>query len=316
MRHESRLAIVASVGANVAIAISKFVAATLTGSSAMLAEAVHSSVNSMDGTLLYLGHRRARRPPDDAHPLGHGKELYFWSLIVAVLFFGLGGGVSIYEGIQHVASRRPIESPLASYIVLAISFAFDSSSFVIAARQFNRARRGRPLLRALRDTKDPTLPTLVMEDAADLTGICLAFLGVLLSSRFGLRWADGAASIAIGLVMAALAVFLMIESHGLLIGESAPQELRAVVRRLAAHADRVVAVDRPVTLQLGVDSVLVGIDVAFEPEATARDIARAVEKLEEGIKRERPDVSFVYIEARSLRRCGAEPGDPPELGAE
>ena len=310
MPHESRFAIFASVGANVAIAASKYVAAALTGSSAMLAEAAHSTVNSMDGTLLFLGHRRARRPPDEDHPLGHGKELYFWSLIVAVLFFGLGGGMSIYEGILHVVSQRPIADPLASYVVLAISFAFDASSFVIAARQFNRARRGRPLLATLRGTKDPTLATLVLEDTADLTGIALAFAGVFLSSRFGLHWADGAASIAIGLVMATLAVFLMVESHGLLIGESAPRELRATVRRVAADAERVVSVDRPVTMQLGADTVLVGLDVSFEPTATARDIARAIEKIEDGIQRERPDVSFVYIEARSLRRCGGDDAPP------
>lgn len=315
MPHESRLAIVASVGANVAIAASKFTAAALTGSSAMLAEAVHSSVNSMDGTLLYLGQRRSRRPPDEQHPLGHGKELYFWSLIVAVLFFGLGGGMSIYEGIRHVVARGPIEKPLVSYVVLGISFAFDASSFVIAARQFNRTRRGRPVFTVLRATKDPTLATLVLEDSADLIGIALAFFGVLLSSRFGVRWADGAASIAIGLVMTALATFLMIESHGLLIGESAPRDLRAMVRRLATGADRVVSVDRPVTMQLGAHSVLVGLDVEFEPEATARDIARAIERLEDGIQRERPDVRFLYIEARSLRRCGGD-APPPELRAD
>lgn len=306
MHQESRLAIVASVGANVAIAASKFTAAALTGSSAMLAEAVHSTVNSMDGTLLYLGHRRARRPPDEDHPLGHGKELYFWSLIVAVLFFGLGGGMSIYEGIVRAFSRRPIESPSANYVVLGISFLFDASSFVIAARQFNRARGGRPVFAMLRATKDPTLATLVLEDAADLIGLTLAFTGVFLSSRFGLHWADGAASIGIGLVMAILATFLMIESHGLLIGEAATRELRSVVRRLAADADRIVSVDRPVTLQLGADSVLVGLDVAFEPSATASEIARAIEELEEGIQRERPEVRFLYIEARSLRRCGGE----------
>lgn len=315
MPHESRLAIVASVGANVLIAASKFTAAALTGSSAMLAEAVHSSVNSMDGTLLYLGHRRSRRPPDEQHPLGHGKELYFWSLIVAVLFFGLGGGMSIYEGILHVITRRPIENPLASYVVLGISFAFDASSFVVAARQFNRARRGRPVFTMLRATKDPTLATLVLEDSADLVGIALAFVGILLSSHFGVHWADGAASIAIGLVMTALATFLMIESHGLLIGESASRELRTVVRRMAAGADRIVSVDRPVTMQLGAESVLVGLDVEFDPGATARDIARAIEKLEEGIQRERPDVHYLYIEARSLRRCGGD-APPPELRPE
>ena len=312
MPQESKLAIVASVGANLAIAASKFVAAALTGSSAMLAEAIHSSVNSMDGTLLYLGQRRARRPPDDEHPLGHGKELYFWSLIVAVLFFGLGGGMSIYEGILHVMSRQPVESPRVSYIVLGISVLFDATSFAIAARQFDRARGGRPVLAMLRATKDPTLATLVLEDCADLVGIALAFAGVFLSSRFGMHWADGAASIGIGLVMAALATFLMIESHGLLIGEAAPHELRSTVRRLAAGADRIVSVDRPVTMQLGAHSVLVGLDVAFEPAATARDIARAIEKLEEGIRRERPDVRFLYIEARSLRRCGGDETPRPD----
>lgn len=306
MPKESRVAIFASVGANVAIAASKFVAAAMTGSSAMLAEAVHSSVNCMDGTLLFLGHRRARRPPDERHPLGHGKELYFWALIVAILFFGLGGGISIYEGILHILGGERVTDPLPSYIVLGISFVFDASSFVVAARQFARSRRGRPVVTTIRETKDPTLSTLVLEDTADLTGIALAFTGVFLSSRYGLAWADGAASVAIGLVMASLAIFLMVETHGLLIGEAATEDVRRVVRQVAGDCDRIVTVDRPVTMQLGPESVLVGLDVAFQPDSTAREIAQAIERLEDGIKRERPEVRFLYIEAQSLRRNGGE----------
>lgn len=309
MPHESRAAIWASIGANIVISASKFTAASITGSSVMIAEGVHSLVDSMDGALLFLGHHRARRPADARHPLGHGKELYFWALIVAVLFFGLGGGMSIYEGILHILNPEPLTNPKWNYIVLAIALVFDGISFSIAVRQFNAARRGRTVWQMLRTSKDPTLITLVLEDTADLTGIALAACGVYFSHQYGKPWIDGVASIGVGLVMATVAVFLMIESHGLLIGEAASPEIVKRVLHSARDVDGIVGVDRPVSIQMGADTILMGLDVVFRRDISGQEIARAVERLEDCVRQESPQVHYLYIEAKSLKSAS---GPPPQ----
>lgn len=301
---ESRTAIYVGIGATLLIAATKFMAAAVTGSSAMVAEGVHSLVDSADGLLLLLGHHRAARPADETHPLGHGKELYFWSLIVAILFFALGGGMSAYEGIQHILRPEPITDAFWNYVVLGVSALFTLGSFVVAFRPFRAGVGDGGYWAAIRDSKDPTLFTLVLEDLADLVGLLLAFLGVFLAHRLNNPYLDGAASIGIGLVMAAVAVVLARESKGLLIGEAASPALLASIRLAVQDDPAVVAVRRPLTLTFGPHTVLVAMDVEFQPDLTTAQVAAAVDRLEARIREAQPDVRHIYIEAESLKGAG------------
>ena len=184
MAAESKRAVVAAIAGNLAIAAIKFVAAFMTGSSAMISEGIHSLVDTGNGVLLFHGLRRAARPADDAHPFGHGAEIYFWSLVVAMSIFGVGGGMSIYEGITHIQHPATLESPLINYIVLALAFVFESLSFSVAWRGFRKVKKQRSVFIALREAKDPSLFTVLFEDTAALLGLVVAFIGVFLSHQF------------------------------------------------------------------------------------------------------------------------------------
>ncbi|WP_437650469.1 cation diffusion facilitator family transporter [Sorangium sp. So ce362] len=304
MAKESRIAIYGAIGANVAIAAVKFIAAAVTGSSAMLSEGVHSVVDTADGLLLLLGKHRSARPPDADHPFGHGKELYFWTLIVAIMIFAAGGGVSIYEGILHLLHPRPIEDPTWNYVVLGAAAVFEGTSLAISVHEFKR-KAGQGYLAAMRSSKDPTTFTIVLEDSAALAGLAIAFLGVWLGHRLGNPYLDGAASIGIGLVLAAVAVFLASQSHGLLVGESADRELLAAVRALAEADPGVSAVGPPMTMHFGPHDVLVVLRIEFDSALTASGVAEAIERIEARIRSQRPDVKHIYVEAGSLgRRAG------------
>ena len=304
MAHESKTAIYVGIGATLLIAGTKFAAAVVTGSSAMVAEGVHSLVDSTNGLLLLLGHHRAKRPPDATHPFGHGKELYFWALIVALLFFAMGGGVSFYEGVQHIMHPEPIRDPTWNYIVLGASALFTLGSLVVAFKGFREEKGDGGYWTAFRRSKDPTLFTLVMEDLADLAGLGLAALGVFLGHHLGNPYFDGAASIGIGLVLAAVAVLLARESKGLLIGEGGTERELAAISDAARTDPAVVAVRRPVTMYFGPHDILVAIDVEFQPELTTGEIADAVDRLETRIRHIDPAIKHIYIEAESLRRAG------------
>jgi cation diffusion facilitator family transporter len=296
-RGESRRAIIASIAANVAIAITKFIVAAVARSTAMLAEGVHSLANCFDGALLLLGQSRARKPPDDDHPFGYGREEYFWSLIVAIVFFALGAGVAIYEGVRHELYPQPAGDPKWSYIVLAASALFDGASFVVGLKQFRREARGRGYWATVRHSKNPSLFSVVLEDTADLTGLALAFLGIFLGHALGLPWLDGAASIAIGLVIAAVAIVRLVETHGLIIGERASPELMAAVRARAEQEPGVRRVAGISSLHVGPSEIVVVLELEFIPEATAADVHRGVAAISTDLRREHADVSRVLFEA-------------------
>ncbi len=230
---ERPIVIYAAIAANLGIAIAKFLAAALTGSSAMISEGVHSLVDTGNQGLLLLGLGRASRPPDDEHPFGHGKELYFWSLIVAILIFGIGGGVSIYEGITHILDPTPLEDPLVNYIVLAVAFVLEGSSWFVAAREVSgRVRPGEGFVDSVRTSKDPSVVTVLLEDSAALAGLVVAAVGIYLAHALEAPWIDGVASLIIGSILVSVALFLASESRGLLIGERADVEL---IERLKRH---------------------------------------------------------------------------------
>lgn len=282
--HGSPIAVYAAIAGNLGIAIAKFVAAVITGSSAMISESIHSTVDTGNQILLLVGIRRSDRPAEDLHPFGHGKELYFWSLIVAMVLFGAGGGVAIYEGVTHILDPTPIEDPLANYVVLAIALVLEGSSLTIASREMARDMTDESLWHAIRNTKDPSVVTVLFEDSAAIIGIVAAFTGIWLAERTGDPRFDGLGSIVIGIVLGTVAILLAYESRGLLIGERADHEL---IDRLRTEAERDEAVSEVVrirTMHLGPAHVLVTMRIAFHDmssEAITRAIDGLIERLAE-----------------------------------
>ncbi|HKX28107.1 MAG TPA: cation diffusion facilitator family transporter [Blastocatellia bacterium] len=303
----SKVAIYAAIGGNLAIAVSKFVAAAYTGSSAMISEGVHSLIDTGNGMLLLLGLKRSRKPPDEAHPFGHGMELYFWTLIVALLIFAVGGGISVYEGITHLRHPKPIESPVWSYSVLGLAIIFEGISWTVAWRQFSAVKGERGIRQTIRESKDPTLYTVIFEDTAALLGLVVALLGVFLTERLGRPIFDGLASIIIGLLLAGVAVYLANESRLLLIGEGTDPQTLAEIRRLVEAEEAVEKVRRPLTIHFGPHTVLLAIDVQFKPSIPARGLEGVVDRIEQRIRERYPDVKHILIEADSIVRSR-----PPE----
>jgi cation diffusion facilitator family transporter len=289
-----------AIAANGAIAITKFAAAGITGSSAMLSEGIHSIVDSGNGVLLLVGMKLSKRNATSEHPFGHGKELYFWSLMVAVLIFGLGGGISAYEGVLHMLHPVPLRDATWNYIVLGAAALFESGSFVVALRQFRKTNRDLPFWRSLKASKDPTTYTVLAEDAAALGGLAVAAVGVYLSHRLDLPIVDGAASVVIGALLAGVAVLLIAESRGLLIGEGVAPETALAIRELALRNPRVRDAASPLSMYLGPNEILLTLDVDFERDSTADEIVAAVASIEHDIRAQHPKITRIYIEVRSI----------------
>jgi cation diffusion facilitator family transporter len=296
MGEGSRIAILASIVANVAIAITKLTVAAFSRSMAMFAEGVHSLVNCSDGALLLLGTQRAKRPADAAHPFGHGREIYFWSLIVAVVFFTLGSGVTIFEGVQSLMKPRELGHPGWNYVVLAFSAVFDGSSFVVGFRQFRLRMHHRGFWTTIRQSKDPTLFSVVLEDLADLTGLLIAFLGILLSHVFHMPAFDAIASIAIGCVIGAIAVILLIETHGLLIGESARPELLQAIMTVVASETEVTALERPQSIHIAPDHVVIALRLRAEPGLSAERFVTCAQSISHRVRGEHAEVKQVLLD--------------------
>ncbi|MGH7445148.1 MAG: cation diffusion facilitator family transporter, partial [Longimicrobiales bacterium] len=265
----SKTAVYAAIVGNLAIAIMKFAAAGVTGSSAMLSEGIHSLVDTGNGGLLLLGIRLSSKPADAAHPFGYGKELYFWSLVVAFTIFGVGGGISIYEGVLHIIHPRPLADPTWSYVVLALAFAFESVVLVIALKAFLEMKRDQGFWQSIRTSKDPTTFVVVFEDTAALLGLAVAFLGIYLAHRFQNPYIDGASSIVIGTILCAVAGFLAYESKSLLVGEGADPQTLANVKALAEADPAVERIQSPLTMHFGPNTVLLTMDVRFRTSASA-----------------------------------------------
>jgi cation diffusion facilitator family transporter len=300
MAGESKIVIYIALGANVGIAVIKFIAAAFTGSSSMLSEGIHSTVDSTNQLLLLLGISKSKKPPDDSHPFGYGKELYFWALIVAMLIFGIGGGMSIYEGIIHIRHPEPLHEPTWNYIVLGCAALFEGISFAITIRKFIDLRGRKNFWSNLRGSKDPTLFVIIYEDGAALLGLLVAFCGVFLTNYFQLPVIDGFASILIGLLLTIVAVILIIESRNLLIGESAYREKVQGIYEIVDGDDDVYKLCKPLTMQMGPEEVLLALDVNFKTEISSSQIILAIQRLEKKIMAKYPDVKQIFIEARNL----------------
>ncbi len=302
---ESKTATVAAVLANLAIAIAKFAAAAFTGSSAMIAEGIHSLVDTGNGGLLLHGMKQSAVPADSDHPFGHGKAIYFWALIVAMSIFGIGGGMSVYEGITHLYHPSPLENPIWNYAVLGVSLIIEGTSFTIAMRQFNKARGEKGVWKFIRDSKDPSLYTVVLEDSAAMLGLLVAFFGVFLGHAFGNPYFDGAASIVIGLLLIGVAGVLGIETQGLLLGEGISKEETDALRALVEADPAVEWMSEMMTSYFGPHDLLVNLGVQFTPGLPAEDVHLAVHRIEEALKAARPEIGHVYIEVESLRPATA-----------
>ena len=293
----SKVAIYGAIAANVAIAVTKFIVAGISGSSAMLSEGIHSAVDTFNGVLLLIGLRLSQRPATPEHPFGHGKELYFWGLIVAVLIFGLGGGISFYQGVQHVRHPPDLRDPTWNYVVLGAAAVFEGSSFVIALRQFLQQAGDTPFWQALHRSKDPTTYTVLAEDSAALVGLGVAALGIALARRFDMPALDGAASIVIGLLLAGVAVLLVWESRGLLIGEGIRPETARAIRGIAMGQPKVRDVGRILSMYIGPDDVLVTMDLDFHDGTAAADAGAAIAAIERQVRERYPMIKRLFIEA-------------------
>lgn len=294
------LVVLGALAANLAIAVAKLVAAAISGSSAMLSEGIHSLADTGNEVLLLIGMRRSRRPPDERHPYGHGKEIYFWGLIVAMVLFGLGGGISIYEGISHWLGHREPGSTTASYLTLAVAAIFESISLTIGLRELRRRFPDEGLWEALRASKDPSIYTVIAEDIAALAGLAVAFAGVLASDLSGDWRFDAVASIIVGVLLATVALILSAESRTLLTGESADRDLVDDVRRIAGADPQVRRAGEPLTMRLGPSEVLLNLDLDFQPGLSTQELRGAVARLETEIRTAHPEIKRIFLEAATL----------------
>lgn len=299
----SKIAVFAAIIGNLIIAIIKFIAAAITGSSAMISEGIHSIVDTGNGGLILLGMKRSRQAADESHPFGYGKSLYFWTHIVAVSIFGIGGGMSLYEGISHIRHVAPgaeMADPTAAYIVLAISLFVEGGSFTVALKQFLQAKGDKGAWQFIKQSKDPSLYTVVLEDSAALLGLIFAFLGVFFGHIFNNAYIDGVASIIIGLLLMSVAGILASRSGGLLLGEGvSPEELADIRRRVDSDP----AVERSgdiLTMYMGPEDLLVNMGVCFSAGTTAEQMHEAIRRIEADLQNAYPETTRVYIEAESL----------------
>lgn len=291
--------ILAAVAANLLIALTKFVAAWFTASSAMSTEGVHSLVDTGDQLLLLYGLWRASRPASEEFPFGHGKELYFWSFVVSLLVFAAGAGVSIYEGILHLLRPREMTSVLVNYIVLAVAMVFEGISWAVSVREFGRRKGRLGYIEAIHRGKDPSLFVVILEDTAALLGLAAAMVGVTLAHLTGSPAYDGVASLLIGLILAATAVILARETKGLLVGESALLTTRRNIHDVVAATPGVERVEEILTLQMGPEFVLVTVSARFADDTPVAEIAATVARMKAEIMRRVPGVKRVFVEPRS-----------------
>ncbi|MBW6528888.1 cation diffusion facilitator family transporter [Sphingomonas sp. RHCKR7] len=308
-RVRENIVLYGALAANVGIAIAKFAAAAISGSSSMLTEGVHSLVDSGNQILLLYGQHKARRAPDSAHPFGYGRELYFWSFVVAILIFAVGAGVSIYEGWKHWREPEPLSDPLLNYIVLAIAFALEGTSWFLAMREFAAAKGDSGWWRAIRESKDPPGFMVLFEDSAALAGLVIAAAGVWASHAFADPRIDGLASIAIGVILALVAMLLARESKGLLIGERADPAVVATVRALVERQRGVTAVNHVRTIHTAPDSIFVAISADFDDTLTMGEGERMIEAIEDQLRAAEPRLSSIYIRPERREDAAAPPAE-------
>lgn len=295
----SKKVIYAALVGNTLVAVTKFIAATMTGSSAMLSEGIHSVVDTGNQLLLLLGLHKAKKPADERFPFGHGKEVYFWSFVVALLIFAVGAGVSLYEGLHQLSNPSPIENPYINYIVLGLAILFEGAALYFALTEFSRAKGKWSYLEAVRKGKDPTTFVVLFENSAAILGLLVAFFGVFLSQVTGNLIFDGLASIVIGLILGGTSIWLAYETKSLLIGESANVKVVVDIRRIIAGYPQVEHVNEVLTMHMGPRYILVNLSVDFQDQTTASELEETIAALDAQIKQAWPNVKRIFIEAEA-----------------
>ena len=311
----SKSALYGGLAANLGIAISKFVAAYFTRSSAMLSEGIHSLVDSGNSILLLYGVRQSQRPADARHPFGHSKELYFWGLIVAVLIFAIGGGMSFYEGIKHIEHPEPLTDPLWNYVVLLVSAGFETWASYLAIKALLNVEEDntKSFLHTLRTSKDPAIFASVLENLAALVGLVLALLGVFFGHLLNNPYLDGAASIAIGLLLMVVAIFLVARTRALLVGEGVDEETLQHLQAIARRQPGVEDLRPPLTMYLGPHDVVLALDVEFADRLSAQEVEEAIDRLQDAIRVDYPEFQRIFIEAKSLSAKQRAQSNPAPL---
>lgn len=295
---ESKIAILAALVGNLAIAVIKFIASYITGSSAMVSEAIHSLVDSGNQILLLVGLSKSKKPPDLEHPYGHGREVYFWSFVVAVAIFAVGGGVSIYEGVRHMLAPARIEDPFWNYAVLGSAFVFESISWFFGWRAFRNRLGNQGPLEAIRRSKDPTTFIVIFEDSAALIGLVIAFLGVFIGHELRNPYLDGLASLLIGTMLAMMAAFLAYETKGLLIGEGYDRNTLNQLHKIISSDPSIEHVNAVLTLFIGPEEVMLTAEVQFRDHLTAPEIRAAVQRIKTNVTTEYPEIKRIYFASK------------------
>jgi cation diffusion facilitator family transporter len=296
----SKKVIYAALAGNLAIAMTKFAAAGWTGSSAMLSEAIHSTVDTCNQGLMLLGLRRAARPPSRSHPFGYGMEIYFWAFVVALLIFALGGAISIYQGLHKIADPEPIHDAWVNFAVLGASILFEGLSFRVAVRELRALHPEVPVWSAVRGSKDPSIFAVAVEDAAALTGLVVALLGLAGAYALDRPVLDGVASVIIGGVLVLAAALLARETLSLMTGESASREVLVQARAIIGADPRVNTVEEVLTMHLGPNDILLAISVDFRDELNGAEVETAARDLTFALERSNPAITRVFL--RPVRR--------------
>jgi len=295
----SKKVIYAALAGNTLIAITKFIASAMTGSSAMLSEGIHSLVDTGNQGLLLYGMKQAGKPASPEFPFGHGKEIYFWSFVVAILIFALGAGISIYGGITHIIHPSEIKDPMINYIVLFLAILFEGAAFFFALKEFKKVKGKYTYLEAVKHGKDPSMFVVLFEDGAALLGLLIALLGIWLTQVTGIAIFDGIASVIIGLILGATAIWMAVETKGLLIGESADPEIVQALKNMVDEIDAIERTNEVLTMHMGPEYILVNVSADFASSASSDDVESSIAELDKRMKERFPLVKRLFVEAES-----------------
>ena len=301
MASGSKKIIIAALIGNSLISITKFIAASITGSAAMLSEGIHSLVDTGNQILLLYGLKQAAKPADENFPFGHGKEIYFWSFVVAILIFSVGSGISIYEGVNHIYHPSELHDPTINYIVLGLAILFEGAAFALALKEFNKVRGHLGYIEAVHNGKDPSLFVVLFEDLAALLGLFVALIGITLAQITNNPMWDGMASVAIGVILGLTAIWLAYETKSLLIGEGANPKIVKNIKQIAAKYDGIDQVNEVLTLHMGPDFILVNISIDFDDDLPAGTVEQTISSITKEIKTNHPLAKKVFIEASSSK---------------
>jgi len=302
MAGSSKKAIYGAIIAKTLIAIAKFVASFFTGSSSMLSEGIHSLVDTGNGVLLLFGIKRSKLPPDEEHPFGYGKEIYFWSFVVAILIFALGGGIALYEGIHHILHPKPLDNLIWNYSVLTIAIVIEGNALRIALREFNKSRGNKPFMKAIRDSKDTSTVAIVVEDSAAVMGLVIALICVFLGQATGIPYFDGIGSALIGILLISVSWFFAMECKGLLIGEGLLKKDLQKIWEILSSRENVLNFNQPLSMFLGPNEILLNVDIMFDDKMTTDEIEAEIDEIEKRITASIPKINRIYIEAEAISK--------------